>query len=90
MTGSTPEKKRFTPTIPPKRDRVTVNKSEPLKDGKSDANQPDTVPQRENCGRGYVRNVMGWRADQGYQPHPENKPPLPRRQYVQVCYIFKL
>ncbi|EFX60672.1 hypothetical protein DAPPUDRAFT_276195, partial [Daphnia pulex] len=81
MTGSTPEKKRFTPTIPPKRDRVIVKKSEPLKDEKSA--QPDSVPRRENCGRGYVKNVMGWRADQGYQPHPENKPPLPQRQYVQ-------
>ncbi|EFX79001.1 hypothetical protein DAPPUDRAFT_319936 [Daphnia pulex] len=56
MTGSTPEKKRFTPTIPPKRDRVIVKKSEPLKDEKSA--QPDSVPRRENCGRGYVKNVM--------------------------------
>jgi hypothetical protein len=78
----TPKKKRFTPTIPPKRDRITVKKSETLKDRKSA--QPDTVPQRENCGRGYVINVInaiGWLADQTYsQTGDALIPPFPPRR----------
>ncbi len=98
MTGAIPSvtdnvgpvvKRKFTPTIPPTRAKETVD-PKLLKERKPV--QPYRgVSQRQNRGRGgHLRNDMRWRAQQGFQPRPEYKPPAPWQQpiLIQVYYIF--